>query len=495
MVQEETAEAQSTQTPPDQKVYESTGKLKAGRKTITYEARAQWILLQENEKDRAEIFFTYYRSDDSSEDRPLTFVFNGGPGASSAYLHVGAVGPRRVVTEPDGNLPPAPVSLTDNAESWLSFTDLVFVDPVDTGLSRTIKQKTADGKEPSGPNEPDTFYWNVEKDLDSLCQFMSQFLSKEGRWRSPVFIAGESYGGYRAARLTRRMQEKSGIGLNGVVLISPALEWDFLMSGRFNALTYATLFPTMAAAAHHHGKSAKNYRAMEFDVLRKEAEAFALGAYLTALITPKGDDEGEMKAAVDIGSFLGLDKSLVHDHMGRIDLEIFCRSLFKEEGSFLGRYDAGIKTPDPFPARDTFEGVDPTLGGIDRIFTAGANAHLREALGIDTDREYHLLNYTVNEKWQWANTKEGNPLPAGACDDLLVGMSMNPNTKVMINHGYFDLVTPYFVSDYLVEQMTKESKAANRIEVDHFVGGHMFYTWEASRKAFFARTQKFYEEA
>ena len=238
---------------------------------IAYTATAKWLVLRKKEKPSAEIFSVSYVADSTDLDRPVTFIFNGGPGASSAYLHIGAVGPQRVDFPADGTLPPVPPRLVQNDESWLAFTDLVFVDPVGTGFSRIIdkdggkgsdEKKQADGGQPGGGGaapgggEPDpNEYFGYKRDLESLCEFIGRWLSDNRRWGSPVFIAGESYGGYRVGRLVRLLQENAGIGLNGAILISPALEIATLASGDYDVLAWIDLLPTMAGAAAHHGRS------------------------------------------------------------------------------------------------------------------------------------------------------------------------------------------------------------------------------------------------
>ena len=224
--------------------HESRGTLRVGRRTLSYRATAASLPLLEGDRRKATVFHTYYRLAQRGGRRPLTFVFNGGPGAASAYLHVGALGPRRVVCGREGTLPPSPAKLVDNAESWLSFTDLVFVDPVGTGLSRTLPAADEKDSKSGKPPPEDPFYWDVEKDLSALCDFIGQFLSRESRWDAPIYIAGESYGGYRVARLARMLQQKAGIGLSGAVLISPVLEWDALFASRFSALAAAMRLPS-----------------------------------------------------------------------------------------------------------------------------------------------------------------------------------------------------------------------------------------------------------
>src|SRR5436190_13785606 len=256
---------------------------------IHYTATAKWLVLRRKEKPSAEIFSVSYVAESADLGRPVTFVFNGGPGASSAYLHVGAVGPERVDFPADGTLPPMPPRLVQNDESWLAFSDLVFVDPVGTGFSRIIDKdgkKKADEKKDAGAEtsgagaEPDpNEYFGYKRDLESLSEFIGRWLSSNGRWGSPVFIAGESYGGYRVGRLVRILQETAGIGLNGAILISPALEFEGLSAGDYGVLEWVDRLPTMAGAAAHHGRSRAFAGDTPLDEVRREAEAFATTDY------------------------------------------------------------------------------------------------------------------------------------------------------------------------------------------------------------------------
>lgn len=465
------------------KTWDSKGTLAIGRKKIAYEATAGWVHLYDGDKKKAEMFHSYYRiARTDLTKRPLTFVFNGGPGAASAFLHVGALGPVRVETNTNGTLPPAPVKLVDNRESWLPFTDLVFVDPVGTGLSRTVKD---DSGEKKAEEKEDTFYWDVENDLTSLCDFIGNFLSLRGRWRSPIYITGESYGGYRAARLVRMLQEKQGVGLNGAILISPALEWDALFAGRFSTQAAATRLPSFAAAARFHGKSKRAGRKEQLHTFLGRAETYALAEYLPAFAQGARLKTADRKAALgELSAWIGLSSDLLDKHDGRASFLTFGRELLRAEKKVVGWYDASYAIDDPLPAADTFKGVDPTLGGIMRLYVAGANAQLRENLGVDIERKYELLNMDTNHKWQWANETTGDPVPAGATEDLAVGLTMNPAMKLSVVHGVYDLITPYFESKYLVEQLAQGSPMARDIGFNLYEGGHMFYMWAKSRQAF-----------
>lgn len=469
---------------PPRAVYESEGVLQAGEQALRYDARAGFVPLFEGDKERAEVFFTYYavRGHEPTK-RPLTFVMNGGPGASSAYLHVGALGPKRVAMLDDGNLPASPARLVDNAESWLAFTDLCFIDPVGTGLSRTKKDEGAE--KAGGKPEDERLYWSVEKDLASLCAFVDAFLSREKRWRSPVCVAGESYGGYRAARLARVLQEKAGVGLSAAYLISPALEWDSLFASRFVPQRYVTMFPSQVAVALAHGRARPQADARDAAAVWREAEAFAVRELAPALTPGALDEQRRAAVLARVAALTGLREDLVSRLRGRVDMDRFCRELLRDEGKTLGRYDAFVTTRDPFPGEDAMKAVDPTLGGIARLFTVGINALLREHLGVDEARRYEVLSLEVNSKWAWNDPSTGEPLPRGAAEDLLLGIGMNPQMRVVVSHGRYDLVTPYFDSDLLVARLAEESPLASRIALRHYAGGHMFYTRADARAAFF----------
>jgi len=469
---------------------------------ISYTATAKWLVLRKKEKPSAEIFSVSYVAESSDLGRPVTFVFNGGPGASSAYLHVGAVGPQRVDFPADGTLPPMPPRLVRNDESWLAFSDLVFVDPVGTGFSRIIdkdgKQKPEEKKdaraEPPGAGaEPDpNEYFGYKRDLESLSEFIGRWLSSNGRWGSPVFIAGESYGGYRVGRLVRILQETAGIGLNGAILISPALEFEGLASGDYGVLEWVDRLPTMAGAAAHHGRSRAFGGETPLDEVRRETEAFATTDYTHFLTRGASMPAAERESVLSrLADLTGLPVELVTRAEGRIPINVFARDLLRDERKVVGLYDATITATDPFPDREPFGGPDPTLAGIGPAYTVAINRVLRSEIGVETDREYTLLNYEVNQEWKDDDKRHFFVPPVGATDDFRYGMALNPHVKAFITHGQFDLVTPYYASDRLRNLMRLEPAIADRVTVRHFGGGHMFYAWEASRRAFTAAISEF----
>ena len=459
-------------------------------RTLTYDALADWTVLRRGEKPIARLFHVAYMAKTRSrKPRPITFVFNGGPGAASAYLHVGALGPRRVVFNRDGSLPPPPAQLSDNRESWLPFTDLVFIDPIGTGFSRTIpEEKASDEGNKAEDKGENTEFWEVERDLESLGEFMQQFLSRHQRWTAPVFIAGESYGGFRVAKLARLVQERHGIGLNGAILISPAIEFASILGSDYDLMHWVELLPTMAGAAFHHRRGAgENPQAA-----RRLAEEFAQGDYLQLLAQGAAMPEAQRRGIVGrMARLIGLDEALIDRAGGRVDRVVFARELLRDRRRYCGLYDASLTAVDPFPDRISYEGPDPTLAAIDRLFRTGINAQLRQHLGVDTPLEYELLSSQVHRHWK---TKDARFIrqQIGSMDDLRYGMVLNPHMQVAISHGHFDMVTPYFSSNRIVQHMKLDESLKSNLHVNHYDGGHMFYSWDRSRKAFARDMQAFY---
>lgn len=476
---------------------------------LAFTTRAEWVVLREKDRPVAEVFSVASVADDGGPDRPVTFVMNGGPGASSAYLHLGAVGPRRVAFAEDGTLLPPPSRLVDNAESWLGFTDLVFVDPVGTGFSRVVDHGRT--REPGGSgtsagpggtggsddDKPDPkAFFGVKRDLESLGEFVSRWLSTHHRWSSPVLVAGESYGGFRAAKLVRSLPETWGVGLSGAILISPAMEFATLDPTDYDVLPWIDLLPTMAAAAAHHGRSRVFDAGDPVDEVVAGAREFATGPLVTALVRGASMPGADRDEVLDrLADLLGLDADLVRRAEGRISMEVFARELLRDEGRRLALYDASQWVRDPFPDRDSFGGPDPSLMGIGRVYAAGINQRLRGEIGVETDRPYELLSMDVNESWKVDLDRHALDGPIGATDDLRYGMALDPAIQVLVTHGLYDLVTPFHASDRLRDMMRLDPDTASRIQLRHFPGGHMFYGWDASRRDFRDLVAAFYADA
>jgi carboxypeptidase C (cathepsin A) len=495
------ADDEQNQAKPDHEPpsgAETTARWTGGSEAVDYTATAKWLVLRKKEKPSAEIFSASYVAHGGDRNRPVAFVFNGGPGASSAYLHMGAVGPLRVSFPADGTLPTLPPQLVQNESSWLEFADLVFVDPVGTGFSRIIEPERKGGKDEKpeqkgGDEKPDpNEYFGQKRDLESMCEFMARWLSENDRWSSPVFIAGESYGGYRVGRLVRMLQEETGIGLNGAILISPALELTALAPSDYSVTSWVDLLPTMAGGAAFHGRSRAFPAGAPLDDVRAGAEEFASGEYATFLIrgAQLGAPERERTLA-RLADLLGLPLELVTRAEGRITPFVYGRELLRDERKIVGLYDVTITATDPFPDRPQHEAPDPTLAGIAPAYTAAINRQLRSEIGVRTDREYRLLSIEVNEAWKEDTKRHFLAPPEGATDSFRYGMALNPHMRAFLAHGRYDMATPYYASDRLRNLMRLDPVAAGRLTVRHFEGGHMFYAWEESRHAFTAAIEEF----
>ncbi len=513
-----------------QRLWESQHTLTLANGTLAYKAEAGFVDLLEREKPIAELFYTaYFALDRSSETRPITFLFNGGPGASSSYLHIGAIGPRRAVFGESGEMLPSPVRMTDNTESWLAWSDLIFLDPIGTGWSRaledskspsdsaTSKEASAHtassevykraslahpfGQQASQPsilrdvakpasNPPkEARFWTLQQDLNALCEAISRLLSRYRRWGSPVFLAGESYGGFRVARLVRQLQEDQGVGLCGAVLISPAIEFSSLYGSDYNLFYWLDMLPTMAAAAFHHQKA----QAKDYDAHRHAAEAFAMQEMLQVLAM--GDTLPEKRRTAffrKLQSFVGLPTELLERYNGRVPMEVYCKELLRDQRKVAGLYDASMACHDAFPDRPPMSGPDPSFAGIQRIFNAAIQRHLCEHLGVELERPYLLINMDTFTHWKNEEQTELEQGHLSAADHFRYGLLMNDSLRLLISHGHFDLVTPYFASDRLVSLMRLPAEARARVTLRHFRGGHMFYTWKESRLAFTDTANAFY---
>jgi carboxypeptidase C (cathepsin A) len=481
----------------------------ADGRRIDYDAHADWIVIRKRNQPIAEMFHVAYVADESGQ-RPLTFVFNGGPGAASAYLHMGAVGPRRVRFGDDGRALAPPTAVEDNPDTWLAFTDLVFIDPVGTGFSRGIDRDTgasaagtaqkAAADDDKGTAQPETEFFALNRDLESLGEMIRTFLSRHHRWDSPLFIAGESYGGFRVAKLARLLQERYGVGLNGAVVISPALEFSTLDTSDYDLLPWVDTFPTMALAAAAHGRyGADALRGTEpatIAKVRAAAETFACDALPKLLLRGETLTEGERhELHASMAALVGVAPAYVARNGARIRKQAFVRELLRDERRVIGLYDASVWVTDAFPDRDNYEGPDASLASIDRIFAAGINTHVRRTLELEIERDYLLLNFDVNRAWKLDYERHVLQSQIGATDDLRYGLQLNPFMRVRISHGLFDLVTPYFSSERIAANMKLDAATRQRVSLRHYPGGHMFYTWKAGREAFTADMQAFYRDA
>ena len=439
------------------------------RRTLQYTARAGVIPLEDDQGEvEAEIFFTAYERENGEDRsrRPLTFVFNGGPGSSSVWLHMGAVGPRRVVMEPKGWMPSPPYHLVDNEHTWLDKTDLVFIDPVGTGYSRAAKEELREK------------FWSFQGDLDSMGEFIRLYLTRYQRWSSPLFLAGESYGTTRAAGLAGQLVDE-GIAFNGIVLISTALNLRPIFFEQGDDLPFQLFVPTYAATAWYHEKLEPELQEKELTEVLAEVEAWSEGELTTALM--KGDrlsEEEHAEVARKLARYTGLDPAYVSGTNLRINIYRFCKELLREEKRSVGRIDSRFKGVEALAVTEKPE-FDPSMLAITPPYTSTFNDYARSALGMETDLTYQVMNREVGKEWGW----EKGTLPSTG-ENLRSAMAKNPFMKVFVGQGYYDLATPHFATLYMISHMNVDPALRDNVQIAYYQAGHMYYLDLVSLAAF-----------
>jgi len=451
-------------------------------KIIKYTATAGRLPIKRGDgKIEAEMFFVAYTLDGQAVGtRPLTFAFNGGPGSASSWLHMGALGPRRVVLQPDGFLPPAPYHVIDNPYTLLDKSDIVMVDAIGTGFSRaeSIEQSKK--------------FWGVKGDIEAFSEFIRLYLSRYERWSSPLFLFGESYGTTRAAGIAGYLTEQ-GISFNGITLLSTALSFQTLEDSKSNDQPYIFLIPTFTMVAGYHHKLPPDLSA-DMTKARQESEQFATGEYAAAL--SKGDALGadeRQKVIDDMARFTGLTKQVIDEANLRIDVVKFTHYLLIDQKLRVGRLDGRFTGPDPEGLLDT-PFYDPTESGIQSPFTSVFNNYVREELGYKVDMPYYTFapQSTSDDWWNWGSGIEGFPDTATALRKAIVE---NPYLKVMVMEGYYDLATPYEAANYTVDHLDLGQKYRQNISFATFDTGHMVYLPMESLKKLKADQANFMQQA
>jgi carboxypeptidase C (cathepsin A) len=438
----------------------SKGSVTIGNRKIDYTAHTGFLdLKNDTGKLIAKIFFTYYKK--NSEDaaiRPVTFTFNGGPGSSSVWLHMGALGPRLVALKEDGTASAPPYKVINNEYSWLDKTDLVFIDPVSTGFSR------------AAPGEsPKQFHGYVE-DIQSVGSFIRHFLSRYERWGSPKFLAGESYGTTRAAGLSQFLQSSYRIYINGIFLISPVLNFgsnDYYVG---NDLPRALYLPSYTAAAWYHKKLNASLQNTGLQKALKESEAFALGEYATALL--KGgwlSDADKDRIAEKMSYYTGLSKDYCLQANLRVEENRFYKELRRKDGLSIGRLDARFTGRDLDDAGE-FVSFDPSFANIDGPFTSAINNYFQKELNMKEEKAYNIFGNVY--PWNYSNV-QNQFLNVG--ESLRDAMAKNPSLKVYVGSGYYDFATPYFTAMYDVEHLFVRPEARKNIRHYFYEAGHMYY--------------------
>jgi carboxypeptidase C (cathepsin A) len=428
---------------------------------IAYTATAGTILLKEEDGEpKAEVFFVAYTKDgiDRTDGRPITFSFNGGPGSSSVWLHLGLLGPRRVLLDPEGHALPPPYKLVDNAYSLLDVTDLVFIDPVSTGYSRAV------------PGEEPKQFHAFDRDLESVGEFIRLYTTRFKRWSSPKFLIGESYGTTRAAGLSGLMQARHGMYFNGVMLISAILNFQTARFDTGNDLPYILFLPTYAATAWYHKRLDDELQA-DLRTTLAEVEAFAQGDYALALMqgsTLSPSDREQV--AQRLARYTGLSPVYVAQADLRVGIFRFVKELLRDQRRTVGRLDTRFTGIDRDAAGERFDS-DPSYAAIQGPYTATLNDYVRRELLFESDLPYEILTSRVQP---WDYSKHQNQY-VNVAETLREAMTQNPALKVFVANGYFDLATPYFATRYTFNHLGIDPSLQDNISMGYYDAGHMMY--------------------
>ena len=420
----------------------------------------------EGEKARAQVFFIAYTLDDVKDRarRPLTFSFNGGPGSSSVWLHLGVLGPRRVALDDDGFAAEVPGRLVPNEYSLLDASDIVFIDPVGTGFSRMVEgEKLGE-------------YHEYQRDLESVGAFIRLYTSRYGRWVSPKYLIGESYGTTRASGLAFHLIERHAMYLNGVMLVSCALDFQLLLFDHANDLPPTLFLPTYAATAWYHKRLGRDLQKKSVAKVVAEAEEFAAGEYAHALFRGARLPAGERKAVVaKVARYTGLSPEYVERTDLRVDIFRFCKELLRDQGRTVGRLDTRYTGVDRDSAGERFE-FDPAMAEIRGAYSAAMNAYVRDELKFGPDLPYEVSR-PLWMTWGW---KDFSNRFAQIGDSLRKAMSVNPRMRVLVASGYYDLATPYFAADYSFDHLGLPQTLRGNLELSYYEAGHMMYTHKPS---------------
>jgi carboxypeptidase C (cathepsin A) len=413
----------------------------------------------QGEIDALVFFIAYCKKNRKKEqERPLMFVFNGGPGSPAIWLHMGALGPKRAPMMPDGTLPAPPYELKDNPHHWLDMFDLVFIDPVGTGYSRAKDEKTGEK------------YWGLKGDIESMTEFIRLWLARFEASESPIYLCGESYGTTRAAGLAAALTDK-GIFLNGIVLVSSVLNFQTLEFRKGNDLPYALFLPTYAATAHYHGRVQG-----ELSEVVEEARAYALGDYWLALAKGTGLSLAERRETAEkLSSLIGVSPDYLLRCGLRPVIHEFCKELLREEGKVVGRLDSRIKAvEDAFRGHAAIYESDPSMNILMGPYVSLFSAYVRRDLGWKTDLEYQIFG-GIKKDWDWGSARSGYP---DTSDALRRAMGKNPYMKVFVASGLYDLATPFFATEYTLSHMGLDDSLAGKVIVREYEAGHMMYIHE-----------------
>jgi carboxypeptidase C (cathepsin A) len=454
---------------PDEAPVVTHHSVRAGSRTLNYTVTTGFMPLKNavSGDTEARIFYMAYTLDGvpAGEKRPLMFSFNGGPGSASVWLHLGAIGPRRVKMLDDGFMPPPPYEMEDNQQTWLTDTDLVFIDPVGTGYSRSAKPELA------------SKFFGVNGDIESVGEFIRLYLTKNERWMSPLFLVGESYGTTRASGLSNFLFNH-GIGLNGILLISTVMNFQTISFADNNDMPLVFIFPSYATTAWYHKRLSPAMQSKPVAQIAQEARSFAANEYMPAMMHIDTLSAAERDALADkYSSFTGLGRQYIENNNFRIELDKFMKELMRDQRRTVGRLDSRFTGIDRDAGGDS-AGGDPSMNAIRPPYTSAFNDYVRRDLGFNSDLEYYILGGGITSPWNFNVTNQY----ADTSIPMKDAMAKNPYMKIFIGCGYYDMATPFFAAEYTVSAMNLDPELRKNIQFDYFEAGHMMYIEKNSLK-------------
>jgi carboxypeptidase C (cathepsin A) len=459
--------AEPTPPPPKEESSVTEHSIKLGGQTIPYKAIAGTILLKnEKEEPQALIYSTTYARTDAKDlsQRPISFIYNGGPGSASVWLHMGAFGPRRVVTAAAEPTPPPPYKVTDNASTLLDKTDMVFIDPVGTGFSHAV------GK------AQDKDFWGIDQDVKSLAQFITLYVSRNNRWNSPKFLIGESYGTFRSAALSNYLQAHDGMDYNGIVLISNVLDLGTITFPIGSDLPYVFYLPSYAATAAYHKLLPTS--PANLSAFLEEARKFAQTEYLAALLKGSKLTAAEKSdMAKKLSRYTGLSEEYLVKANLRVTLSQFREELQRSRGLTTGRLDSRFSGP-TYDLLSEFAESDPQSTAVTGAFTAAFNTYVRDELKFSQDRTYHTISEGVGQNWEWKReARRGGFFPGSpnVMGDLVQALLANPHLHVEVENGLYDLATPFFATEYTFDHLGLPENLQKNVRLQYYDAGHMMY--------------------
>jgi carboxypeptidase C (cathepsin A) len=438
-----------------------------GGQTLAYTVTTGYMPIRnaQSGETEARIFYMAYTRDNPPNRRPLMFSFNGGPGSASVWLHLGALGPRRVKMLDDGLMPPAPYELEDNQQTWLTETDMVFIDPVGTGYSRATRPELA------------AKFFGVNGDIESVGECIRMYLGRNERWLSPLYVVGESYGTTRAAGLSNWLFDH-GIALNGIVLVSTVLNFQTIRFASNNDLPLALIIPSYTATAWYHKKLSQQMQSRTLEQVVQDARQFVTNEYGPAMMRIDQLSDRERDAlASRFSSLTGLSKEFIERNDFRVELDEFNKELLRGERRTTGRLDSRFKGIDRDAAGNTTSG-DPSMNAIRPPYTAAFNQYVRTELGYKSDTEYYILGGGITAPWNYNVTNQYADTSISMKDAL----AKNPYMKVLLAQGYYDMATPFFAAEYTISALNLDPTLRRNISFTYYEAGHMMYIEKKSLK-------------